>query len=325
MQLSTLADRCCEYLASRGKSQNTIASYRTCFRQFIAHVVETLHLTDDTRHFTDDAVESFATALYKSGTVKPNSIRTRLSALSTLAKVGAKIKDARHRPVVGGNPLATIERPARKRPSEKFLTPLELTAFLEVPRPMRISIARDLLVDLGLRASELCNANVGDLIEVKGVLYLSVVVKGGHPARVPISPDVADHLKDWLLSRNMPDPPEPLLLDSNGKRLSRGGLAFMTISIAKQAGIKRWKVRPHTLRHTLNVIRRQAKLDPMVRSALLTHRSPQSIVSYEHLMPEELVDARRQQRVGLAAYLNSATGNYGNEKCALPPTQEPDA
>ena len=113
----------------------------------------------------------------------------------------------------------------------------------------------DLLVDLGLRASELCNANVGDLIEVKGVLYLSVVVKGGHPARVPISSDVAEHLKDWLLSRNMPDPPEPLLLDSNGKRLSRGGLAFMTISIAKQAGIKRWKVRPHTLRHTLNVIR----------------------------------------------------------------------
>ncbi len=94
---------------------------------------------------------------------------------------------------------------------------------------------------------------------------------------------------------------------------------------AKQAGIKRWNVRPHTLRHTLNVIRRQAKLDPMVRSALLTHTSPQSIVSYEHLMPEELVDARAQQRRGLAAYLQSATGNYENEKCALPPTQEPDA
>ena len=61
------------------------------------------------------------------------------------------------------------------------------------------------------------------------------------------------------------------------------------------------------LRHTLNVIRRQSGIDSLTRSALLTHTSPNSIVSYEHLDPAELVTARATQRRGLAAYLESAT------------------
>ncbi len=305
MTLSDLADKCCEYLAARGKSPNTIAAYRVTFRQFSAHVTQTLGLTDDAKHFTSDAVESFTIALHRAG-VNQNTIRTRLSSLSTLAKVGAKLKDRRGKPIVGLNPVATVERPKRKRPPEKFLTPVELAAFLEVPRPLRVSIARDLLIDLGLRASELCNANVGDVITSQGVHYLSVITKGNHPARVPISPDVADHVKDWLIERNVPEPAEPLLLDGAGRRLDRGALAYITMSIAKDAGIRRFKVRPHTLRHTINNIRRQSGLDPLVRSALLTHTSPSSIVSYEHLMPEELVEARAQQRRGLAAYLEAA-------------------
>ncbi len=84
-------------------------------------------------------------------------VRTRLSSLSTLAKVGAKLKDKRGKPIVGSNPVATVELPKRKRPPEKSLTPVELAAFIEVPRPLRVSVARDLLIDLGLRASKLCN------------------------------------------------------------------------------------------------------------------------------------------------------------------------
>lgn len=317
MQLSKLASECCEYLLVRNKSVNTVAAYHVTFRQFETHITGALGLTDDVRHFTEAHVESYMLALYKAG-ANPNTIRTRLSSLATLAKFAAKLKDRRGRPVLAVNPILGIERPKRKRPQEKFLAPIELKAFLEVPRPTRVSIARDLLMDLSLRASELCNANVGDLITVKGIHYLSVIVKGGHPARVPISPDVADRLKDWLLERNMPDPVEPLLLDSEGNRLDRSGLAYMMIQIGKKASIRRFKVTPHVVRHTMNTIRRMAKLDPMVRSALLTHTSPQSIVSYEHLLPEELVDARAQQRLGLAAYLKSATGDYADRLCALP-------
>ncbi len=182
------------------------------------------------------------------------------------------------------------------------MLPQELRAFLTGPRPLRISIARDVLMDLGLRVSELCAANVGDLLEMGGRTYLAAVVKGGHPVHLPISPDVAEGLKDWLLSRNMPDPGEPLLLNMDGQRFNRHQLAYVVTSIGLEAGVKRFEVTPHVLRHMLNIIRRRAQLDPMVRSGLLTHSSLSSLISYEHVVPDELVTAREKQREGLQAY-----------------------
>jgi integrase len=177
---------------------------------------------------------------------------------------------------------------------------------MEVPREARISVARDLLINLGLRASELCNANVGDLSTVQNVHYISVTVKGGHHRTLPISNVVAERLKLWLESRPKIKPGDPLLLDGRGQRLDRGGLSYICRSIGKAAGITRFVTTPHTVRHTLNLVRRIAKIDPTTRSALLTHTSPVSIASYEHLLPQELVDARREQDLGLVKYLASA-------------------
>lgn len=166
LQLSRLAADCCAYLAATGKRPNTLAQYEIAFRQFVTHVTG-LGLTDDARHFTEAHVMSFMVVMHQANATA-NTIRARLSALTTLAKYGAKIKDGRGRPVMPLNPLAGIDRPRRRRPPEKFLLPDELRAFLTVPRPLRVSIIRDVLLDTGLRASELCAANVGDLITIGG-------------------------------------------------------------------------------------------------------------------------------------------------------------
>ncbi len=306
MKLSRLVTDALAKLAASGKSPHTLAAYDTTFRQFLSHVVSVLGRTDDCRHFTEDTVESFQVALHQGG-ANPNTIRARLSSLGYLGKYGARKRDDRGRPILPSNPLDGYERPKRKRPAEKCLQPLELLARLEVKRPLRISIIRDLLVDLGLRVSEMTNANWGDITELHGVAYLSVVVKGAHPKRVPISPEIAAALQEWRLACDIPDPVEPILLNGHGRRLDRGELSYITQKLGTDAGIKRFRVTPHVIRHTLNVIRRQSGIDSLTRSALLTHTSPASIVSYEHLDPSELVTARAVQRRGLAAYLKSAT------------------
>ena len=306
MKLSRLITDALALLASSGKSKHTLLAYDITFRQFLSHIVSTLGRTDDCKHFTEDTVESFQIALHQGG-ANPNTIRARLSSLGFLGKYGARKRDDRGRPILAMNPLDGYERPKRKRPQEKWLQPLELLAWLEVKRPLRISIVRDLLIDLGLRVSEMCDANWGDITEMHGVAYLSATVKGGHPKRVPISPEVTAALQEWRLACNMPDPVEPILLNGNGQRLDRGELSYITQKIGRDAGIKRFRVTPHVLRHTLNVVRRQSGIDSLTRSALLTHTSPASIVSYEHLDPAELVAARAIQRRGLAAYLASAT------------------
>src|SRR2546427_46650 len=73
--------------------------------------------------------------------------------------------------------------------------------------------ARDLLVDTGLRCSELCRAHVADVITVDGKTSLALTVKGrGHRMRrrhVPVSAPVAASLHAYLVERGVPNPQSP--------------------------------------------------------------------------------------------------------------------
>jgi integrase len=74
--------------------------------------------------------------------------------------------------------------------------------------------------------------------------------------------------------------------------------------IGKEAGIGRFKVSAHKLRHTANVVARRGGVDPVVRSALLNHSSLRAVQEYDHLLPAETYEARLQQREGLARYID---------------------
>jgi site-specific recombinase XerD len=88
--------------------------------------------------------------------------------------------------------------------------------------------------------------------------------------------------------------------------------------IGNRAGIKRVPVRPHIIRHTLNIIRRRAKIDPVTRSRLLTHTNLNSLHHYEHALDGELAAAREQQREGLREYLQQYLSDYVPRLSAAP-------
>jgi integrase len=166
--------------------------------------------------------------------------------------------------------------------------------------------------------------NWGDLSDERGTVFVSTTVKGGSHHKVPLSPEVTTALHDYFLSRSMPNPGEPIFVDSRGHRLTRGTLAYVTMWIGRRAGIKRFGVRPHVIRHSVNVLRRQSGIDSTTRSALLTHTSPQSIISYEHTDPRELIPARAQQRRALEEILKGGSRsekNYENGLWRQLPTQ----
>jgi hypothetical protein len=85
--------------------------------------------------------------------------------------------------------------------------------------------------------------------------------------------------------------------------------------IGLEAGIVRFRVSAHKLRHTANVVSRFARLedgsplDRWTRSQLLTHESARAIDRYEHLLPDELFEAREAQRQALSRYLGSSSSN----------------
>jgi integrase len=77
--------------------------------------------------------------------------------------------------------------------------------------------------------------------------------------------------------------------------------------IGKKAGIGRLRVSAHKLRHTGNVVARRGGVDAVVRSALLNHADTRTVAQYDHLIPDELYEARLQQRDALSRYLSRDT------------------
>jgi site-specific recombinase XerD len=304
----------------RNYAPATLDSDQASFDQF--HQFLSAHrLPDDVRQFTGDNVQRFIASL-AAKKQKASTIVVRLTALSSIAKTMMKLNDPRGRPYIAQDPTRTFEWPRPDAAETKFLLPAELAAFLQLPRPRRESIARDLLVDTGLRCSELCRANVGDVITISGQTSLAVTVKGrGRKVRkrhVPVSSGVASALYDYLLEREIQNPQdpkrrdEPLLLSTDGHRWRRTGLSGLMARIGLEAGIVRFRVSAHKLRHTANVVSRFARLedgsplDRWTRSQLLTHESARAIDRYEHLLPDELFEAREAQRQALSRYLGGA-------------------
>jgi integrase len=132
---------------------------------------------------------------------------------------------------------------------------------------------------------------------------------------VPLSAPVAAGVYDYLMSRGIKSPQdaqhadEPLVMARDGRAWKRTGLSGLMARIGQEAGITRFRVSAHKLRHTASVVTRLArlpdgsKLDPWTRSQLLSHVNPTSLNRYEHLLPDELFEAREAHRAGLARYL----------------------
>ncbi len=139
-------------------------------------------------------------------------------------------------------------------------------------------------------------------------VVLALTVKGrGRKVRkrhVPVSTPVAALLFEYLMAREIPNPQdakrrdEPLLLNSQDRRWTRTGLSGLMARIGLEAGIGRFRVSAHKLRHTANVVSRFARykddtpLDRWTRSQLLTHESARAIDRYEHLLSDDLFRAR---------------------------------
>lgn len=311
MTLSLLMRQCLDYLlAVKGYSRETADNYDRTYRQFLAHV-RGRGQPDLPRAFSDEAVASFLTDLGARG-VKQNTLINKLSALSTLGRFGERIKDGRGRPILVHNPARSLEWPKPVQPETKFLHPDELRAFLAVDLPLRDAVARDLLVDTGIRVGEAVALSVGDVQEFGAQRFLAIRPKGRkhageEPQRVPLSAAVAELIRDFLLARGLPGAVEPLLLTPRGTRHTRSSLSQMIVRAGHRAGITRLPVSPHKLRHTANVVARLAGLDVWVRSRLLTHGDRRTLDRYEHLIPEELVRARVEHRQALERYITIAS------------------
>lgn len=319
MTLSKSFEACRQYLRGvRGYADSSLDNYERTWQQFLAYLRERGQ-SDEARAFTAEAVMGFCDWLAGKGAV-PNTILNKIHGLSTLARFLMKRTDGRGKPMLLTNPTMGFERPKGNAVETKFLLPEELHRFMAAPCSPSLALVRVVMLDTGLRCLEACEANVDDVVELGGTHYLRLHVKGrrqagAERATIPMSPPVAEAVTRAALAREVGS---PLFPDARGRRFTRSQLTQAMIRLGARAGITRITTSPHRLRHTANVIARQAGVDPLTRASMLNHRSLRTLARYDHLVPGEVVKGREAQRAGLEKYLEQGNPYRVPVRCETP-------
>jgi integrase/recombinase XerD len=178
------------------ESPETRRAYRHDVRGFLAfHGIRDraeLHKVDRM------AVVAWKRHLEREG-LKPNSIRRKLAALSSLF---THLVD-RH--VVGMNPTRDIRRPrvSRKGGATPAFSPAEGTKLLDAPDEGTLLGLRDRAIlavglQVGPRRSEIISLRVRDLYQDRRYDCLRFLLKGGTDNSVAIHPNAAQRIRDYL-------------------------------------------------------------------------------------------------------------------------------
>jgi site-specific recombinase XerD len=204
--------------------------------------------------------------------------RSALSAYTVrgdLAAIHSLFRWALEDGVVDQDISKGLKVPRLPTPHKLPLTSEEIARLLSAFDPRTYTGCRDktiviLLLDTGLRASELVHLDVADL-DTHGFWIRVRNGKGEEQRRVPITPLVASRVHTYCVGhRPVPVGPDRIFLTWHGCPMTRERLAKVIIDAGKRAGLE---VYPHLLRHTFATHYVRNSGDVFSLQAVLGHAS----------------------------------------------------
>lgn len=167
----------------------------------------------------------------------------------------------------------------------------------------------------GLRVSEVCDLNMGDLYSkrhpfdgeaysVDDVYMLNVTGKGRKQRTVPLNYRYAWlPLAAYIVARDgmvmaedtpQPDPSKPMFVTETGHRMSDRLVQHVFNKAVRLAGLTNHGFSPHSLRHNYATRMLQGGVDVFTVSKLLGHSNVQTTAIYLHLSDEDIAKASRK-------------------------------
>lgn len=146
------------------------------------------------------------------------------------------------------------------------------------------------LLDTGMRASELCSLEVGDYDRKTGRLVIREG-KGGKARQVFLGYTSRQALLKYLRRRSDMHPREPLFATSSGSPLDRSNLLNMIRAAGRRAGVQPANV--HRFRHTCAVTLLRNGANMFVVKEILGHVDMQTVQMYVKLAEIDLQAAMR--------------------------------
>lgn len=149
-----------------------------------------------------------------------------------------------------------------------------------------------LLLNTGMRVSELVNLNKNSIQQAGESLRIVIMGKGGKERMLKLNAVVVRALEQYLQERpNSND--EALFLNKNSTRLSRKGISELITKYVREAKLppKGANISPHKLRHTLATMLLSNGENLRVVQEILGHSSIQTTQIYTHVINTEKDDA----------------------------------
>lgn len=287
----------------RNLSPSTVADYSLTFRRLVAYL--DLHNVTDIEHVTPDHINGFLNDLAAKGLARKTQLNAwvALSALWTWAENTLDIPHIIRQRVRMPHVQRNQPDPYTADDVRAFLAAVDYTApwngRYAGSRTRRPTALRDraiilLLLDTGLRASELCALRIDDYDRKSGRM---LVRHGkGDKARVVFAGQVARqavwrYLQDRLRRQGDPARTAPLFATNTGQALDRGQLLHMIRGCAQRAGIKNANV--HRFRHTFAITALRNGANALVVQEMLGHVDMKTMRLYVKLAEVDLERAMR--------------------------------
>lgn len=281
-----------EYLISLDRSPATVRGYLTdlsVFSRWLARDLTTLGPAD---------VREYRASLLKAGAAA-QTVNRKLAAIAAFGNWAAQNK------ILPGNPALNIKSVETVSLAPKWLDKKQRNALVQAMKDdlqkariryprlwllrLRDAVVVTLLLNTGLRVSEVSNLRVSDILMTERKAALTVRAgKGGKQRSVPINSEARRLLDEWISIR--PDSGnEILFLGQRGEKMQVRSVQLAVSRLADLAGLK--GVTPHICRHTFakSLLDNGVTLEKV--AALLGHESLDTTRLYVTPGERDLEDA----------------------------------
>lgn len=197
--------------------------------------------------------------------------------------------------MIEGNPMKRLKAPVARTETKQPIAAEHITALLQAARnsshKKRNEALLLLLLDTGLRASEVCSLKVEDI----DLTTRSFRVCGkGNKIRVAyFGQATLKSLVSYLRSRRA-EPREPLFASRTGGALTANSLRQLTERLARVAGVPPSQCSPHAFRRTFAVSILRAGANLFSVQAMLGHTDLQMTRRYVSLAEADVESQHRQ-------------------------------
>lgn len=193
------------------------------------------------------------------------------------------------------DPMAAVRKPRAPIPIIQPLAQEQVEALLESCANsftgVRDRLALLILMDCGLRASELCGLTLAD-VDTANQQFLVKRGKGGRSRRVPFGSAVLGAFRHYTARRAEVNTPQ-LLVNIYGDPIDRFRLRAIVLKAAQRAGVKHPHMGPHLLRHTCAVQYLRNGGDTFSLQKVLGHSTLVMTRRYAELTDTDILDKHR--------------------------------